>query len=161
MCCLIFSFRCSFCPPLFLLYVLFLKDVRLLSKNYAFKYVLITMEKLWVRIPLMAKCTRYNIMWKSWSVTCVRSVSSTNETDCHDITEEFEDTKGTIRIRISKKNRQHNGQKEKYKRTNNDILLKVVLSPYPCPLQWKTHCKFSFISTELYILTRGEFFYGW
>ena len=27
--------------------------------------------------------------------------------------EEFEDTKGVIRIRISKKNRQHNGQKEK------------------------------------------------
>jgi hypothetical protein len=27
--------------------------------------------------------------------------------------EEFEDTKGVIRIRISKKNRQHNGQKKK------------------------------------------------
>jgi len=33
--------------------------------------------------------------------------------------EEFEDTKGTIKIRISKKNRQHNGQKKKYKRTKN------------------------------------------
>jgi hypothetical protein len=31
---------------------------------------------------------------------------------------EFEDTKGAIRILISKKNRQHNGQKKKYKRTN-------------------------------------------
>jgi hypothetical protein len=30
--------------------------------------------------------------------------------------EEFEDTKGVIRIRTSKKNRQHNGQKKKYKR---------------------------------------------
>ena len=30
------------------------------------------------------------------------------------------DTKGVIRIRISKKNRQSNGQKKKYKRTNND-----------------------------------------
>ena len=29
--------------------------------------------------------------------------------------EEFEDTKGAIRIRISKKNRQHNGQEKKYK----------------------------------------------
>jgi hypothetical protein len=29
--------------------------------------------------------------------------------------EEFEDTKGVIRIRISKKNRQHNGKKKKYK----------------------------------------------
>jgi len=34
---------------------------------------------------------------------------------------EFEDTKGVIRIRISKKNRQHNGQKKKYKMTNNDL----------------------------------------
>ena len=35
--------------------------------------------------------------------------------------EEFENTKGVIRIRISKKNRQHNGQKKKYKGTNNDL----------------------------------------
>ena len=34
--------------------------------------------------------------------------------------EEFEDTKGVIRIRKSKKNRQHNGQKKKNKRTNNN-----------------------------------------
>jgi hypothetical protein len=37
------------------------------------------------------------------------------------IKEELEDTKGVIRIRISKKNKQHNGQKKKYKRTNNDL----------------------------------------
>jgi len=35
--------------------------------------------------------------------------------------EEFENTKGVIRIRKSKKNRQHNGQKKNYKRTNNDL----------------------------------------
>jgi hypothetical protein len=29
--------------------------------------------------------------------------------------EEFDDTKGVIRISILKKNRQHNGQKKKYK----------------------------------------------
>ena len=34
--------------------------------------------------------------------------------------EEFDDTKGVIRIRISK-NRQHNGQKKEYKGTNNDL----------------------------------------
>jgi len=34
--------------------------------------------------------------------------------------EEFEDTEGAIRILISK-NRQHNGQKKKYKRKNNDL----------------------------------------
>jgi hypothetical protein len=32
-----------------------------------------------------------------------------------------QDTKEVIRIRISKKNRQHNGQKKKDKRTNNDL----------------------------------------
>jgi hypothetical protein len=36
------------------------------------------------------------------------------------IQEEFEDTKGVIRICISKKNGQHNGQGKKYKRANND-----------------------------------------
>jgi hypothetical protein len=35
--------------------------------------------------------------------------------------QEFEDTKGLIRIRKSKKDRQHNGQKKKDKRTNNDL----------------------------------------
>jgi hypothetical protein len=37
------------------------------------------------------------------------------------VKEELKTTKGAIRIRISKKNRQHNGQKKKYKRTNNDL----------------------------------------
>jgi hypothetical protein len=37
-----------------------------------------------------------------------------------DLKEHFEDTKEAIRFRITKKNRQHNGQKKKYKRTNND-----------------------------------------
>jgi hypothetical protein len=35
--------------------------------------------------------------------------------------EEFEDTKGVIRICISKKNRQNNSQKKKYKRANNEL----------------------------------------
>ena len=35
--------------------------------------------------------------------------------------EKFEDTKGVIRIRISKKDRQHNVQKKKDKGTNNDL----------------------------------------
>jgi hypothetical protein len=34
---------------------------------------------------------------------------------------EFEDTKGVIRIRKSKKNWQHNGPKRIYKKTNNDL----------------------------------------
>ena len=35
--------------------------------------------------------------------------------------EEFEDTKGVIRIRKSKKDRHHNGQNKKDKRTKNDL----------------------------------------
>jgi len=38
-----------------------------------------------------------------------------------DLKEEFDDTKEVIRIRISKKNRQHNGQKKKYKSRNNGL----------------------------------------
>ena len=37
------------------------------------------------------------------------------------IQEEFEDTKGVIRIRKWKKEKQHNGQKKKYKGTYNDL----------------------------------------
>ena len=36
------------------------------------------------------------------------------------IQEEFEDTKKVVRIRKSKKDIQHDGQKQKDKRTNND-----------------------------------------
>ena len=46
--------------------------------------------------------------------------------------EDFDDTKGVIRIPISKKNRQRNGQKKKYKRTNNDrqnIHIKLTRTP--------------------------------
>ena len=35
--------------------------------------------------------------------------------------EEFEDTKEVIRILISKKDKQHSGQKKSYKKTNNDL----------------------------------------
>ena len=54
---------------------------------------LLTLQ-LWVWISIMERCTRYNIMWWSLSVTCDRSVvyfrysvSSTNKTDHHDIAE--------------------------------------------------------------------------
>ena len=44
--------------------------------------------------------------------------------------EEFEDTKGTIRIRISKKNDRTMAKRKKYKKTNNDlqnILIKLKI----------------------------------
>ena len=37
------------------------------------------------------------------------------------LSEEFEDTKGVIRIGKSKKDRQHNGQMKNGKRKNNDL----------------------------------------
>jgi hypothetical protein len=50
--------------------------------------------KLWVRISLMARCTRYNFMWLSLSLTCDMSVvfpgtlvSSPTKTDRHGVTE--------------------------------------------------------------------------
>ena len=42
--------------------------------------------------------------------------------NCIDVNQEdLEDIKGVIRIRKSKIDRQHNGQKKKDKRTNNDL----------------------------------------
>ena len=40
--------------------------------------------------------------------------------------EEFEDTKEVIRIRISKKDRQHNGQKKKYKQRSTKHTYKTT-----------------------------------
>ena len=43
------------------------------------------------------------------------------------VEEKFEDTKGVIRFRKSKKNRQHNGQEKKYKRKNNDLHIHITV----------------------------------
>jgi hypothetical protein len=48
----------------------------------------------WVRIPFMASCTRFNIMWTSLSVMydrwmVVSGYSSTNKTDRHNIIEKL------------------------------------------------------------------------
>jgi hypothetical protein len=80
--------------------------------------------------------------------------------------EEFEDTKGVIRIRISKKNRQNNGQKKKYKRTNNAHKTKDRVTRTPLKIGGELkcsgrvssscstricYCKYSFISFLLII----------
>jgi hypothetical protein len=52
------------------------------------------------------------------------------------VIQDFEDTKGVIRSRISKKDRQHNGQKKKYKRTNKNlqnIHIKQKIEPHYKP----------------------------
>jgi len=41
------------------------------------------------------------------------------------VKEEFEDTKGVIKIRISKKYRQHNGQMKKYKQRSTKLTYKT------------------------------------
>ena len=44
--------------------------------------------KLWVQTPFMARCTWYSIMWfaTGWWFSPGTPVSSTNKTDCHDVT---------------------------------------------------------------------------
>ena len=58
---------------------------------------------------------------KGWKIPKVRTDSVIVKIFLANYSEEFEDTKWVIRICISKKNRQHNGQNKKYKRTNNDL----------------------------------------
>ena len=64
-----------FCANQFLL--LLLKGVMWPHGSWIYNYICnqcIKPLKLWVWIPLMVRCTRYNIMWQSLSVTCGRSV---------------------------------------------------------------------------------------
>jgi len=44
------------------------RDRMIYNYNYLCNQCLSSL-KFWVRIPLMEKCTRYNIMWWHWSVT--------------------------------------------------------------------------------------------
>jgi hypothetical protein len=57
--------------------------------------------------------------WSNMSI-CGRLLFQSSSTIKYLPWEEFEDTKGVIRIHKSK-NRQHNGQNKKNKRTNNDL----------------------------------------
>ena len=61
------------------------------------------------------------IMIKCDDSNCINFMTRHQNNDVNNNTlKNVKDTKGAIRIRISKKNRQHNGQKIKHKRTNND-----------------------------------------
>ena len=53
-------------------------------------------------------------------ITAFNKISGVSITSFKEI-EEFQDTKGVIRIRISEKNRQHYDQKKKYKNANNEL----------------------------------------
>ena len=56
------------------------------------------------------------------------------------IEEEFEDTKGVIRIRISKKERQHNGQKNKQRSTKHTYKTKNRLTRTPLKTRGELRC---------------------
>jgi hypothetical protein len=62
-----------------------------------------------------------SLISKTERAHCIRRHSYKNVYSLYNLFEEFEDTKGVIRICILKKNRQRNVQKKKDKRTNNDL----------------------------------------
>ena len=64
-----------------------------------------------IRLFVTENYKEIQCMW-NWSI---------GDEERQDMEEKFEDTKGDIIIQISKKNRQHNGQKKKYKRRNNNL----------------------------------------
>ena len=59
--------------------------------------------------------------------------------------EEFEDTKGVIRIRKWKKNRQHNGQKKKYKLQSTKHTYKTKDQVTQTPLKTRGELRFSWL----------------
>jgi hypothetical protein len=84
------------------------------------KNVLVSLHSLkqWASAPLFLR--NGELLDILLCITYIPSLTGRNYF-CLFLEEEFKDTKGVIKIRISMKNRQHNGQKKKYKRTNNDI----------------------------------------
>jgi hypothetical protein len=59
------------------LFIFSLKKNVLIHGSWVYNYICnqyLSPLKLWVRIPFMARCTRYNLMWYSLSVNCGRSV---------------------------------------------------------------------------------------
>jgi hypothetical protein len=69
-----------------------------------------TMDRMWIH------CYPQPIQWTGCEFIDIHSLyNGTTYLLC------FLFCKGVIRIRISKKNRKHNGQKKKYKRTNNNL----------------------------------------
>ena len=81
-----------------------------------------SLQEFFERAKVGGLCDFLKIFYKVGRVINWTSYSDCKLTETKDCQqEEFEDTKGAIRIRISKKNRQHNGQKKKYKKTKNDL----------------------------------------
>jgi hypothetical protein len=70
--------------------------------------------------------------------------------------EEFEDTKGAIRIRISKKNRQHNGQKDKQRSTRHTYKTKDRVTRTPLKtggeLRWSGRVSSSCSTSDTHLI---------
>jgi len=77
-------------------------------------------------------CKFFNDKPRSFTTLSKPPANDQEAEDCHSFNcqnfrvvrqyeEEFEDTKGDMRIRKSRKDRQHNGQKKGDKKTNNDL----------------------------------------
>jgi hypothetical protein len=98
-----FSFR------FFIYYYFFNNDISL-----APSYMPIFMSHLLPFLPMFVT------MHLSFIIVILRCQNKTFTPKISFSYKKFEDIKGVIRIRISKKNRQHNGQKKKDKRANND-----------------------------------------
>ena len=115
-----FSFICMFCRSLFvLLYFffwplccLFFFDIRILNTPLV---SLNSSSYNVYKIPLYS--TNHIAKYDNEIFDNHSEVKGNNE---NKVQEEFEDTKGVFRIRISKKDRQHNGQK---KRTKGQITI--------------------------------------
>ena len=66
--------KCATCLYIFLIIYL-ICEKNLLTKKINYPDIKgMKILPLWVGIPIMTECTRYNIMWYNLSVTCDRSV---------------------------------------------------------------------------------------
>ena len=116
-----------------------------IRRGFASRFV--NYKKGWTRLAAASDKVYQLFVHSRWFSPRIPA-SSTTKTGRHDIAEmllnmalntinqisqeEFEDTKGAIRIRISKKNRQYNGQNKKYKRTNNfSVISDLIVNGHP------------------------------
>ena len=90
---------------------------------YIFLYKIMSSDDGHLEFPINTnkQCTFCRKQYKKHSGQILSNSDNGFRDEYQTVWKKFEDTKGVIRIRISIKNRQHNGQKKKYKRTNNDL----------------------------------------
>ena len=94
------------------------------SRCYSYISVALDTAPYWVSMCFLFHLFFFKITPQGYPITFNTNVDrspKSKDTDYKNNKKEFEDTKGVIRIRKSKKYRQRNGQKKKDKRTNNDL----------------------------------------